>query len=103
MLVIWNYSIPLTNVGFRRGGSFSIFSRKKKDTGGNSQDEYFLGRSEHFEWRAQSGRSSVVGSDWIVREGLPYLEKVYAVYKNEILQLGDANSFPIRVSVRPSH
>jgi len=52
--------------------------------------------------RAQSGRNSVVGSDWIVREGLPYLEKVYAVYKNEILQLSDANSLPIRVAVRPS-
>jgi hypothetical protein len=81
---------------------FSIFSGKKKDNPSSPEDPYFLGRTEHFEWRSQSGNSSVSGYEWIMREGVPYLERVYAAYKTEILQLGDANRLPIRVTVRPS-
>jgi hypothetical protein len=81
----------------------SIFSRKKKDDpGGIPQDEYFLGQTEHFQWRAQAGVSSVSGLDWIKKDGMPFLEKVYSVYKNDVLPLGDANRLPIRVSLRPS-
>src|SRR3984893_6380875 len=80
----------------------SIFSRKKKDPVNKSNDDYFLGQSEHFQWRARAGVGSVVGVDWIRRDGVPFLEKVYSVYKNEILQLGDANRIPIQVAARPS-
>ena len=83
---------------------FSIFSGKKKEEiSSPTQDPFFLGRSEHFEWRSQAGKNSVNGSDWIMREGVPYLEKVYSVCKSEILQLGDANRLPIRVTVKPSN
>ncbi|MFI5419953.1 MAG: hypothetical protein ACHQ1H_03200 [Nitrososphaerales archaeon] len=81
----------------------SIFSRKKKDSTGEApKDDYFLGQSEYFQWRAQAGLGSVSGVDWIRRDAIPFLEKVYSVYKSEILQLGEANRLPIRVSVRPS-
>lgn len=85
---------------------FSIFSRKKKDqddspTSG-SQDPYFLGRSEHFEWHSQAGNNNVSGFEWITREGVPFLERAYSAYKTDILQLGDANRLPIRVLVKPS-
>jgi hypothetical protein len=80
----------------------SIFSRKKKDAPSGGQDEYFLGQSEHFQWRAQAGAGSIVGVDWVRRDAIPFLEKVYSVYKNEILQLGDANRIPIQVAARPS-
>jgi len=84
---------------------FPFFSKdKKQDESGNasSQDPYFLGRTEHFEWRSESGNNSVNGYDWIMRQGVPYLERVYSAYKTDILQLGDANRIPIRVVVRPS-
>jgi len=81
----------------------SIFSRKKKDdAGGIPKDDYFLGQSEHFQWRAQAGAGSISGVDWVRKDGISYLEKVYSVYRNDILKLGDANRLPIRVAVRPS-
>src|SRR5579872_7136786 len=80
----------------------SIFSRKKKDPQGAGSDDYFLGQSEHFQWHAQAGARSIGKVEWIRSDAVPYLEKVYSVYKNEILQLGDANRLPIQVTVRPS-
>lgn len=84
---------------------FSIFSGKKKDDQANSAgvaDPYFLGQTNRFEWRAEAGENSISGADWIIREGPPFLERVYDAYKNNILQLGDANRLPIRVTVRAS-
>jgi len=82
---------------------FPFFSKKNDDKGDSSmQDPNFLGRTEHFEWRSQAGNNAIGGVDWIMREGVPYLEKVYSVYKTDILQLGDANRLPIRVTVKPS-
>ena len=82
---------------------FSLFSGKKRDElSGSTQDPFFLGRSDHFEWRSQGGNNSVNGSAWIMREGVSYLEKIYSVYRSDILQLGDANRVPIRVTVKPS-
>ncbi len=87
---------------------FSIFSGKKKSDAGEDndsgapQDPNFLGRTNHFDWRAEAGEKSIIGVDWIFREGPPFLERVYSAYRNEILELGDANRLPIRVVVRPS-
>ena len=84
-----------------------LFSRKKKnddDTNPSPSytDEYNLGRSEHFLWRAEAGASSIQAVDWVSKTGVPYLEDVYALYKDEILKLGDANRLPINVIVKPS-
>lgn len=83
-----------------------FFSKKdenqSKSAGSQSIDPHFLGQSEHFVWRSQSGNDSVNGYKWIANEGVPFLERVYTAYKIDILQLGDANRLPIRVTVRPS-
>jgi hypothetical protein len=82
---------------------FRIFSRNKKDKQAQGAgDEYSLGNSEHFAWQADSGAESISGVDWVRKNGIPYLEKAYVAYKNEILQLGDANRLPIPVVVRAS-
>lgn len=65
----------------------------------NTSDRSFLGSSEHFEWRAAG---SIDNEDWIRKNGVSFLEKVYSVYKTDILKLGEANKLPIRVVVRPS-
>ncbi len=41
-------------------------------------------------------------ADWIIKNAIPYLERAYFLYKNELLKLGDANRLPIKVVVRPS-
>jgi hypothetical protein len=81
-----------------------FFSKKKDDESQNAStgDSSFLGRTEHFEWHSEAGNDSVDGFQWIMRDGVPYLEKVYSVYKTDVLQLGDANRIPIQVKVRPS-
>jgi hypothetical protein len=83
---------------------FPFFSSRKKQPGSveGQADDYSLGSSEHFEWRAQAGIASVGNVDWIGSNGIPYLERVYSVYKEEILKLGDANRLPIRVIIKPS-
>lgn len=65
-------------------------------------DDYSLGSSEHFVWKAQAGIGSVGNADWIRSVGVSYLERAYSVYKNDILRLGDANILPINVVIRPS-
>jgi hypothetical protein len=80
------------------GMRFSFRTKENKSSG----DALFLGSSEHFEWRARAGRESVVGSDWIVKEGITFLERVYRLYKINILQLGDARKLPIHVVINPS-
>jgi hypothetical protein len=81
---------------------FSSYSKKQHVAEKSAKDDYFLGSSEHFGWRAQAGRGSIGNVDWITRDGISYLERVYFVYKNSILQLGDAKRLPIQVTVKPS-
>ncbi|MGI0091535.1 MAG: hypothetical protein ACREBS_07490 [Nitrososphaerales archaeon] len=87
---------------------FPFFSgKKKKKEQGNTEeeekiDDYSLGSSEHFEWRAQAGSGRVGNADWIRKNGIHYLEGVYSVYRDDILKLGEANRLPITVIVKPS-
>lgn len=76
-----------------------FFSKKQRVGIEKEEDEYFLGSSEHFEWKAQAGRASIGNAGWLRGRGAPYLEKVYSAYKNDILKLGDANRLPIRVTI----
>jgi hypothetical protein len=81
---------------------FSSDKGKQGSIGGRKVDIASLGASEHFEWRAEAGNASVDNPNWIKENGIPYLEEVYAAYKNEILKLGDVNKLPIKVVIRPS-
>lgn len=76
-----------------------FFSSKGKP----SQDAYSLGSSEHFEWRTAQVKESVADAEWITKSGIGFLERVYSVYKNDILRLGDARNLPIRVVIKPSY
>jgi hypothetical protein len=58
--------------------------------------------TDHFEWYASSGSDSIRGVQWLQSRGVMYLERVYDLYKNEILRIGDARKLPIRVDVRSS-
>lgn len=80
-------------------GEMRFFSSKSKP----SKDAYSLGFSEHFEWRVAQGKESVAQADWIMNNGISFLERVYSVYKNDILRLGDAKNLPIHVVIKPSY
>jgi len=82
------------------------FGKKKKNNKGDEQvriaDNYSLGSTEHFQWTAESGIDSVNGSDWIRKNAVPYLERAYKVYRDNVLGVGDLRRLPVRVVVRAS-
>jgi hypothetical protein len=88
------------NFPFRLGRKKNNVEDEKRISA--TDDPYHIGSSEHFAWRASAGVDSIRGFDWIRTRGIPFLERAYMAYKNDVLKVGDLTRLPCKVIVRPS-